>query len=154
MTTKMPFRSVFAFPVICVLAGLGALAAAGSAAAAEDAPPERIELTCTEQPLRHVVFGDAGAVSYEELPPREEEPVPVSVIRTGDDDAEPQAVNTARFESPKAYLTSRQAIWTAGQQVDADAGRLRLDLRNYVLTLAETQTPGEATFRRFQCETR
>jgi hypothetical protein len=128
---------------------LTALALLSPAAAAEDEPKDRIELVCTEQPVRHVAFGDAGQVTYEELPPREPEPVRITVIRS--DTSQRYVIDAARIESETPYLAVEQATWTHGQQVDADAGRLRLNLKTNVLSVAETGTAGQAAFRRFQC---
>jgi hypothetical protein len=119
-------------------------------AAAADRPPDRIELLCTEQPFNHVVFGDDGQITYEQQPPKEQDPVSVALIR--DKGTKGQAVYGARIESPTPYLQADQATWTPGHQVDAQQGRLRIDLNTKVLTVSETQTPGQASFRRFQCK--
>lgn len=125
---------------------------AGAALAAE--PPAdlagRVDLTCTEQPSHEVVFGADGQVSYEEQPPRITDAVPVSVLRTDDKGA--YAVDAARIESPRPELSAPLAVWVGTSQVDAGDGRLRLNLTNNVLTLVETDSAGQARFRRFQCE--
>ena len=114
-----------------------------------DEPAERIDLVCTEQPLKHVVFGADGKIDYREEP-REPAPVRLAVIKTspgGKSEVEP-----ARMESAVPYLQIDDAFWTAGGQVDSRNGLVRLDLQTNVLTVAETGTAGEAAFRHFQCE--
>ena len=133
-----------------VLAAATLLVVPPGIAAAADKSPDRIELRCTEQPFNHVVFGDDGKITYEQLPPKEPEPVPLVLIR--DKGTKGQAVYDARIESPIPYLQADQATWTQGHQVDAQQGRLRIDLNTNVLTVSETQTPGQASFRRFQCK--
>lgn len=114
--------------------------------------PGRLDLVCVEQPMRHVSFGPDGQIGYGEQPPRAPGAVAVSVIR-----AEQRGGDTsdaARIESPNADLAADQATWIDGFQVEARQGHLRIDLASQVLTLAETGTAGEATFRRFRCEPR
>jgi hypothetical protein len=121
-----------------------------SASIQADEPAERIDLVCTEQPLKHVVFGADGKIDYREEPPREPAPVRLAVIKTspgGKSEVEP-----ARMESAVPYLQIDDAFWTAGGQVDSRNGLVRLDLQTNVLTVAETGTAGEAAFRHFQCE--
>ena len=121
-----------------------------SASIQADEPAERIDLVCTEQPLKHVVFGADGQIDYREEPPRETAPVRLTVIKThpgGKSELAP-----ARTESDVPDLNIDDATWTAGGQVDGRNGSVRLDLQTNVLTVAETGTAGEAAFRHFQCE--
>jgi hypothetical protein len=136
-----PLRLTAAASLLIVFPGISAAA---------DKPQDRIELLCTEQPFNHVVFGDNGQITYEQLPPKEREPVSLVLIR--DKGTKGQTVYGARIESPIPYLQADQATWTQGHQVDAQQGRLRVDLSTNVLTVSETQTPGRASFRRFQCQ--
>jgi hypothetical protein len=135
---------------LALLIVLALLLVTAPAAAEDDAARDRIDLVCTEQPVRHVAFGDAGQVTYEELPPKEQEPVHISVIRS--DTGKRYVIDEARIESDRPYLNVDRAAWTHGEQIDAEQGRIRLNLKNYVLTVVETGTDGQANFRRFQCK--
>jgi len=116
-------------------------------------PTDRIDLTCTEQPIQHVIFGDGGQVDYREEPPRETAPVQFVVIKTGGE-PDPSAVGgsfVARIESDADYLRTERATWSPGRSIQAPEGRLRLNLENHVLTLSEIGVNSETWFRRFEC---
>lgn len=138
---SMPLSSLFAL-----------LLSAGVAHASEAV--DRIDLTCSEQPMQHVIFGDGGQVDYREEPPRETAPIQFVVIKTGGE-AEASAVGgsvVARIESDADYLRTERASWAPGRSIQAPEGRLRLNLENNVLTLSETGANSETWFRRFKCE--
>jgi hypothetical protein len=119
----------------------------------EGAQPERLDLVCTEQPMRAVSFGDQpGELSYGEQPPMEPEPIEVSVAksRPGEDFGYDFAV----IESSAADLATDEAIWLAGKQIEAQQGRFKINLENLVMTLTETDPDGSARFRRFSCQSR
>ncbi|MCF7991701.1 MAG: hypothetical protein K9M02_14755 [Thiohalocapsa sp.] len=129
------------------------LAPAAGFAQAPKKPAElldRIDLVCIEQPANRVVFGDDGSVDYREIPPAETEPVTLSVTRA--DPGGDYPIDAARIDSTVPYLAVENATWTAGHQVDARQGQLRINLETDVLTLTETDHAGQAAFRRFECE--
>jgi hypothetical protein len=128
---------------------LAAALPAPAAAAEDDVLRDRIELVCTEQPSRHVAFGEDGRVTYEQQTPREQEPVRLTVVRS--DTSQRYTIDAARIESDAPYLQADRATWTYGEQVDAGQGRVRLNLKTNVLTVAEYGADGQASFRRFQC---
>jgi hypothetical protein len=131
---------------------LGLMPAAATAQAPETPVdlPDRIGLTCTEQPAKRVAFGDDGTVDYREVPPAETAPVTVTITRL--DAGAGYAVDAARIDSSAPYLAVEKATWTAGHQVDANQGQLRINLDNNIVTLTETGADGQAAFRRFECE--
>jgi hypothetical protein len=135
------------------LSSLFALLLSAGVAHASDAV-DRIDLTCTEQPMQHVIFGDGGQVDYREEPPREMAPIQFVVIKTSGE-VDSSAVGgsvVARIESDADYLRTERASWTPGSSIQAPEGRLRLNLENNVLTLSETGDNSETWFRRFKCE--
>jgi hypothetical protein len=112
-------------------------------------PVDRIDLICTEQPMRHVIFGEAGQVDYREEPPRETAPVRLSVIKA--DPTGMAETELARIESDTPDLTASHALWFDRRHVDARDGKFRLDLQTNVLSIAETGANAETLFRRFTC---
>lgn len=140
--------------VLSVLVGLvGALSFTGISEAQQLAPseqgPTRLELRCIEQPMRHLVFGEAG-VSYQEEPARTSESVRVAVTQIAP--APEAGIEPARIESDLPELVDDRAIWIEGQQIDSRGGQLRVNLQNLVITLSETGANSETWFRRFECE--
>jgi hypothetical protein len=111
--------------------------------------PARIDFVCTEQPSNRVEFGPEGQVDYREHPPVETEPVAVSVVRQSE--GRGYAVDAARIESDRDYLAVDLATWTAGNQITAREGRIRINLETDVLAVAEVDAAGNAAFRRFDC---
>lgn len=128
------------------------LLSAGVAQAAETL--DRIDLTCIEQPMKHVVFAADGQVDYREEPPRETAPVQLTVIKTGTatDASATGGSFVARIDSDTDYLRAEQASWTPNSAIQAPQGRLRINLTNNVMTLSETGANSETWFRRFACE--
>jgi hypothetical protein len=102
-------------------------------AAAEHA--ERLELICTEAPVRRVSFGQPGEVNYTETAPQTTQPFPVTVTRTGP--GADSRYDLATVESGLPALDSDEAIWIGSQQIEAQRGRFRINLDNLVMTLTE-----------------
>ena len=114
--------------------------------------PERLELICSEAPVRRVSYGEPGEVSYTEAAPLTAEPFPVTVIRIG-----PSAdfrYDLATVESALPELESDEAIWIGSRQIEAQRGRFRINLDSLVMTLTEHGEGASARFRRFDCERR
>ncbi|TVQ91234.1 MAG: hypothetical protein EA400_05265 [Chromatiaceae bacterium] len=113
------------------------------------AAADRLDLICTEQISRQVVFGDQGKVHYEERTPEAPEEVSLTLLRPAPSaDADPDA---ARIESSAPYLASNAATWIADRQVESHSGQVRIDLLTNVLSVADIADSGSASFRRFQC---
>jgi len=136
-------------PTVAILIRISVLSLLLSPVGYAAEPLGRIGLVCTEQPMKHVVFGDAGQVDYREEPPLETAPVRLSVIKA--DPTGTAATELARIESETPDLTASHALWFDGRQVEARDGRLQLDLQTNVLTIAETGANAETLFRRFTC---
>ncbi len=138
-------------PSILPLRLLPVLLTVGLAHASD--PVDRIDLTCVEQPMRHVVFGDGGRVDYREEPPRETAPIRLAVIKAGEgDDSSATGGVAARIESDLDYLRTERATWLPDRSIEAPRGRLRINLENNVVTLSETGANSETWFRRFDCQ--
>ncbi|EIC20994.1 hypothetical protein [Thiorhodovibrio frisius] len=119
---------------------------------ATEAPPAptRISLSCVEQPTRQVSFDGQGQVSYTEVAAENQEPITLTIIKTSPGEA--YNIEPARIESSAAWLNRAEAVWSRETQVDADNGRLRIDLSNNQLYITEAEADGNAHFRRFHCE--
>jgi hypothetical protein len=135
-----------AFALMALAAGVG------WAAPPDDASAERLELVCSEQPMRAVSFAPDGEVSYGERPAKESGPVSLSVKWLGP--GEEINFDVATIESKTAGIAAEHALWIRGKQVEAHQGRLRINLENLVMTLTEDEGDGNARFRRFACEER
>jgi hypothetical protein len=124
----------------------------GTAGAADEegADSNRLALRCTEQPMRAVSFGKPGEVSYGEQPPKETEPVTLTVTKTAS--GEDFKFDYAAIEASAPYLAVDEAIWISGKQIEAQEGRFKINLDNLVMTLTETDPDGSARFRRFECQ--
>jgi hypothetical protein len=132
--------------IIAVVLPLGA----ASAAEEGDDGGGRLELVCTEQPMRAVSFGEPGEVDYGQQPPKEAEPVGLTVTKTAP--GEDFKFDYATIEATVPDLAVDEAIWISGKQVEAQEGRFKINLDNLVMTLTETDPDGSARFRRFECE--
>lgn len=119
------------------------LLAAGSVGATD-----RLDLSCTEQISREVVFGDQGEVHYEERTPEAPQTVRLTLLRPTNA-ADPTA---AQIESNDPDLASSSATWIVERQVESHDGRVRVDLLTNVLSITDNSHPGRASFRRFQCQ--
>lgn len=115
-------------------------------------PVERLNLICQEEPMRAVSFGEPGEVSYGEQPPRESEPVTLTLTKTAP--GEDFQFDYATIDASAPDLSATDAIWIKGKQIEAQHGRFKINLNNLVMTLTETDPDGSARFRRFQCEKR
>lgn len=147
-------RPTRALPILISLLGPGM-----AAHASEDAPPpSRIALGCVEEPARQVVFDGKGQVNYTEVAAPSSEPITLAIIKTGiktGTDSRPKeayAIEPARIESKASWLARARAVWSSENRIDADNGRLRIDLSDNRLYLTEANSDGSALFRRFQCE--
>ncbi|MBK5967969.1 hypothetical protein CCR91_04100 [Thiorhodovibrio winogradskyi] len=118
--------------------------------ATEDITPDRLTLECVEQPSRQVTFDGEGRVDYSEAAPPSQEPVRITAIKT--EPGQDYPIAPARIESTAPWLERTQATWTRGQRIDADNGRLHIDLVDSALFLTEAGTDGNARFRRFDCK--
>lgn len=121
-------------------------------AASEDPPPipARISLECVEQPARQVQFGDDGQVHYGETSALMSHPVTLTVIRI--EPTSNYAIEPARIDSEIPWLRRERAVWTREDQIDADNGRLRINLATQTLLITEVAADGNARFRRFVCQ--
>ncbi|MCF7991736.1 MAG: MliC family protein [Thiohalocapsa sp.] len=128
---------------------LSILAAVGAARA--DAVPTELRFACTEQPATRVVVGADGAVASETVPPAATQPMQIKVVNLQHRTEGPNM--PARIDSDAEELSAETALWQPGNSVDADHGRLRLDLTDGTLYLLEPKLGSQALFRRFRCDT-
>ncbi len=122
---------------------------ASAASAQTKAVPTDLKLTCNEQPGVRVVVNAAGELASEGASAGSDGPVVFWVVNLDHEHEGPDI--PARIDSDAAQLTAATAIWNPGNSVDADDGRLRLDLTTNTLFLVEPSLGNQALFRRFQC---
>ena len=127
-------------------------ASIGWADMSEPVPMGRVQLVCTEGPMRVVSFGEAGQVNYGEQPPTETAPVTLTITKTGA--GQDFNVDSAAIETDTHGLAAGDAVWIKGKQIEAQNGRFRINLENLMMTLTEVEPDGSARFRRFACEER
>ncbi|WPL17814.1 hypothetical protein Thiowin_02856 [Thiorhodovibrio winogradskyi] len=129
---------------------LGLLGFASISDAEKPPAPTRLTLVCVEQPARQVTFDGEGQVKYTEIAPEHQDPVTLTLIKIAP--GEDYEIEPARIESSADWLNRTRALWSRGNQVAADNGRLRIDLVKNRLFITEAKTDGNADFRRFDCE--
>lgn len=127
------------------------LAAHTSTGADAPAEPRVIRLQCTESPVKEVAFDSGGQVTYQESAALSQGVLSLTISKSDPDQAA-YRIEPARIESSVDWLDRPQAVWSREDQIDADNGRLRIDLRKNRLFLTEPLPNGNARFRRFECE--
>jgi membrane-bound inhibitor of C-type lysozyme len=124
------------------------LAATGAARA--EALPTELRFDCSEQPATRIVVGGDGEIASETVPPATEQAVPVKVVNLQHRSDGPNV--PARIDSEAEALRAAAALWQPGNSVDAEHGRLRLDLTDGTLYLLQPKLGNQALFRRFACK--
>ncbi len=117
--------------------------------AAEATVPGELRFDCHEQPGLKVVVGADGRIASEAAPAATPSPVRIHIINLQHRTSGPEI--PARIDSSDDTLTASTATWQPGNSVNADNGRLRLDLTDGNLYLVTPAFGNQAQFRRFTC---